>query len=178
MIQILRYWLDDVQPNFATDIANPLITALANRKTSVTLEVEGAGDVASLFNTAVTSTIPESNGIRLFSFGEVSAVAVTKTSETLSYSGLLGAPTIKSWNGKGYTTISKSVDNAIRLPYVAEYIQLGLIDGSSRYIKTSTETATNGKAKISFLYSPEMKYLEVSFRNSTVGADNNEVGFA
>lgn len=178
MIQILRLWMDKVQPYFVTDIANPLITALANRKTSITLEVEAATDVASQFNIAATSTIPESNGVKLFTFGEVSMQAVEKTCESLNYSGLLAAPTIKSWNGKGYSVISKSADNAIRLPYVAEYIQLGVIDGSSRYIQTTTNSGTSGKARISFVYNPEMKYLEVSFRNSTVEADNNEVGFA
>ena len=178
MISILRYWLDDIQPSFATDIATTLISALVGKKTSITLEVEGASDVASLFSAAIADTIPESNGVKLFTFGEVSAVAVEKTCNTLSYSGLLGAPTIKSWNGSGYSVIAKTADNAIRLPYVAEYIQLGLINGSSEYIKTTINTATSGKASISFVYSPKMKYLEVSFRNTTVGAANNEIGFA
>lgn len=130
------------------------------------LNIEGGSDVVSLFNQYVTDLIPEENGKSLFTFGSVTAVPVTKTNRNINYSGLIATPPIKSWNGRTYSAISKTVDNAILIPNTADYIQLSIQNSKGTNLQTTQSEASSGKMDINFQYKPEMEYLEISFNNS------------
>ena len=177
MVQVLRFWMNQVQPFFATDIAEEMILNLVQKKTSMVLNIEGGSDVVSLFNQYVTDLIPEDNGKSLFTFGSVTAVPVTKTNRNINYNGLIATPPIKSWNGRTYSAISKTVDNAILIPNTADYIQLSIQNSKGTNLQTTRSEASSGKMDINFQYKPEMEYLEISFNNSQ-NPLTSKVGYA